>query len=150
MVRDRAYLNSGVSNPAVITTDQSELRLKVRQERRSELAFEGRRYMDLIRWRLAEKAITGPLLGMLSVSTDSNVNITPSGPLMDEVVVPGLWFWGITPEIDENGLPDFSALLAAGLSRSLNSQSFPERQYLWPIPAEERLLNSNLTQNSGY
>lgn len=149
-VRDRAYANAAVSNPAITTTDQSELRLKVRQERRSEFAFEDRRYMDLIRWRLAEKAISGSLLGMLNVSTDGDVSVPPSGPLVDDVVSQGLWFWGMTPEIDEDGLPNFDALLNAGLCRPLNSISFPERQYLWPIPASERLLNPNLTQNPGY
>ena len=69
-VRDRAYANSGVTNPAITATDQAELRLKVRNERRMEFAFEGRRYMDIIRWRLAGKAISGSLLGMLNVATD--------------------------------------------------------------------------------
>lgn len=149
-VRDRAYANSGIPNPAVTTTDQEELRRKVRNERRAELAFEGRRYMDLIRWRLAEKALTGTSYGMLNVATDGNVTVPPTGPLMDNVVNPGLWFWGMKPEVDEDGLPDFSALLNAGLCRSLNTINFPERQYLWPIPASERLLNPNLTQNTGY
>jgi hypothetical protein len=149
-VRDRAYANSGKLNPTVTTTDQNELRYKVRNERRAELAFEGRRYMDLIRWRLAEKALTGNSYGMLNVATDGNVTVPPTGPLMDNVVNPGLWFWGMKPEVDEDGLPDFSALLNAGLCRSLNTINFPERQYLWPIPASERLLNPNLTQNTGY
>ena len=150
MVRDRAYANSGLTTPLITTMDQSELRLKIRQERRSEFAFEGRRYMDLIRWNLAEKALTGVLLGMLDVANDGDVTLPPTGPLIDEVVNPGLWFWGMTPEIDEDGLPDFTALLDAGLCRSLNLINFPNNQYLWPIPAEERLLNSNLTQNPGY
>ena len=150
MVRDRAYANSGLANPSITTTVQSELRFKVRNERRSEFAFEGRRYMDLIRWRLAGKAMSGPIPGMLNVGINSDVTVAPTGPLIDQVVTPGLWFWGLTPEIDEDGLPDFTALLDAGLCRVLNIQSFPERQYLWPIPAEERLLNTNLTQNTGY
>lgn len=149
-VRDRAYANSGLTNPAITVTDQAELRLKVRNERRMEFAFEGRRYMDIIRWQLAEKAISGSLLGLLNVSTDGDVTVPPTGPLMDNVVTPGLWFWGLTPEIDEDGLPNFQTLLDANLCRSLNILSFPERQYLWPIPAEERQLNPNLTQNEGY
>ena len=69
---------------------------------------------------------------------------------MDNVVTPELWFWGLTPAIDEDGLPDFQALLDANLCRPLNTLNFPEKQYLWPIPAEERQLNPNLTQNEGY
>ncbi len=149
-VRDRAYANSPYTNPEVVTTDQAELRLKVRNERRSEFAFEARRYMDLIRWELAEKAMTGPIPGLLNVAIDIDPNVAPTGALMDNVVDPGLWFWGLTPEIDDDGLPDFTALFDAGLCRALSVQNFPARQYLWPIPAEERLLNTNLSQNQGY
>ncbi|KKN18011.1 hypothetical protein LCGC14_0960000, partial [marine sediment metagenome] len=149
-VRDRAYAGSGIENPAIATTNQDELRLKVRNERRMELAFEGRRYMDLIRWRLAEKALSTPIVGMVIVNTDGEVTQPATGALIDNVVNPGLWFWGLTPEIDEDGLPDFTALLNAGLAQTVNIRNFPERQYLWPIPAEDRLLNPNLTQNEGY
>lgn len=149
-VRDRAYANSSFVNPEITTTNQEELRYKVRNERRAELAFEGRRYMDLIRWKLAEKALTGFTYGLLNVTADANTDVAPSGPLMSDLVDKGLWFWGETPEIDEDGLPDFTELLNAGYCRTLNVITFPERQYLFPIPEEDRLLNPNLTQNSGY
>ncbi|QDO95213.1 RagB/SusD family nutrient uptake outer membrane protein [Formosa sediminum] len=149
-VRDRAYANSPFENPRITTTDQEELRYKVRNERRAELAFEGRRYMDLIRWRLAEKALTGYTYGLLNVTVDTNINVAPTGPLMDNLVNKDLWFWGQTPEIDEDGLPDFTGLLNAGYCRTLNEIIFPERQYLFPIPEQDILLNPNLTQNPGY
>ncbi|SFT08052.1 Starch-binding associating with outer membrane [Zhouia amylolytica] len=149
-VRARAYANSGTPYPQVTTTDQEELRLIVRTERRMELAFEGLRYMDLIRWKLADKVLTGNLIGMLNVSTNANADVQPTGPLMDVIVNPDLYFWPIVPEIDEDGLPDFSEFLELGYARSLNQISFPGRQYLWPIPAAERRINENLTQNEGY
>ena len=34
---------------------QSEMREKLRHERRIELAFEGLRYYDIIRWRIGDK-----------------------------------------------------------------------------------------------
>ena len=58
-VRARAYGVDAANvamYPAVTTTDQTELRKTVRIERRMELANEGLRYMDLIRWKLASKA----------------------------------------------------------------------------------------------
>src|SRR5690606_21251609 len=119
-------------------------------ERRSELAFEGLRYMDLIRWRLADKVLSGNVYGLLNVAASANVNTAPTGDLMDHVVDPGLWFWGAIPEIDENGIPDFDHLYENNLCEVLNIMSFPERQYLWPIPADELLLNTNLKQNPGY
>lgn len=149
-VRKRAYANSGIETPLVSTLDQQELRLKVRNERRVELAGEGLRYMDLIRWRIAHKAIQGNLYGLANVVVSTDVNVAPSGPLMDNVVSKGLWFWGMPPTIDEEGLPHFDHLYEAGLCRVLNVMNFPERQYLWPIPAKELLLNPNLKQNPGY
>lgn len=149
-VRARAYANSTFSNPEITVTDQNELRYKVRNERRSEFVLEGLRYMDLIRWRLADKALSRNIYGMLNVDSNANVNVAPTGKLMDVIVEPGLWFWGLTPEIDEDGLPRFDNLLDAGMIRVLNTMSFPERQYLWPIPQDEILLNDNLTQNPGY
>ena len=98
-VRDRAYADSNFSNPAVTTTDQAELRYIVRNERRAEFANEGLRYMDLIRWRLAEKVLSGKTYGMANI-----------GSIVEDVVEPGLWFWGMTPEIDEDGIADFDPL----------------------------------------
>ena len=150
MVRDRAYAHSTFSNPEVKTLEQQELRYIVRNERRVELAMEGLRYMDLIRWRLAEKAMSANIYGMLNIDSNTNVDVEPEGELMDKVVNPGLWFWGITPEIDKDGIAHFDALYEAGLCRILNTMSFSEKQYLWPIPHEEILLNENLEQNPGY
>jgi len=138
-VRDRAYANSSFSNPTVVATNQAKLRYIVRNERRAEFALEGLRYMDLIRWRLAKKAMTGHTYGMLTL-----------GDLGTNVVDLDLWFWGMTPEIDEDGMADFDALVSAGLARTLNVIEFPDRQYLFPIPAADVLLAPNLVQNEGY
>lgn len=151
-VRDRAYANSNFSNPVVTTKDQSKLRYIIRNERRSEFAFEWLRYMDLIRWNLAHELLDGgKTYGLAAISANANPNrIQTSSNLIRNVVNPGNWFWGLTPQIDENGNADFEPLLAAGLCRQLTESSFPTHQYLWPIPAEERRLNPNLTQNTGY
>lgn len=138
-VRDRAYTGSDFTNPTVTTTDQTELRYILRNERRAEFAHEGLRYMDLIRWRLAEKVLTGNTYGMANI-----------GSIIDNVVTPGLWFWGMTPEIDSDGVADFKPLVDAGLARTLNEIHFPSHQYLWPIPSADVLLNPSLSQNEGY
>lgn len=143
MVRARAYgvdVGSTSDYPAVTETDQAALRKILRMERRMELSFEGQRYMDLIRWRIAEKALNNPIYGMLDVAD-----------LRAKVVNPGLWFFPDTPEIDENGIPDLSPMYNAGLIRRLAIRKFDAtRQYLWPIPTKEVLINSNLEQNPGY
>ncbi|WP_235298707.1 RagB/SusD family nutrient uptake outer membrane protein [Portibacter marinus] len=139
-VRDRAYAQSSFTNPAVTTTNQEELRYIIRNERRAELAFEGLRYMDLIRWRLAHEVLSGHTYGMLDVAD-----------LKAKVVDEGLWFWALTPEIDENGFANFNPLIEAGYARTLNVIDFPQRQYLFPIPSEEILLAPGLAPNNeGY
>ncbi len=142
-VRARAY---GVkredtdSYPAITTQDKDELRKMIRFERRMEFAFEGLRYMDLIRWRIAGKALNTRMYGMLDPE-----------PLIENVVKRGLWFFPGVPEIDENGIADFSEMASAGLIKLLAERKFDAtKQYLWPIPTKEILINENLKQNPGY
>ncbi|MDR3140676.1 MAG: RagB/SusD family nutrient uptake outer membrane protein [Tannerellaceae bacterium] len=142
-VRARAY---GVSPeetdkyPAVTETGQSILRKIIRIERRMELAWEGLRYMDLIRWKIAEKALNRGSYGMLDVAE-----------LKTNVYDKGLWFFAETPQIDEDGLADFAPLYQAGYAKLLTNRLFDaSRQYLWPIPSKEIIINSNIQQNPGY
>lgn len=151
-VRERAYANSSFTTPLVTTTNQAKLRYIIRNERRSELAFERLRYMDLIRWKLADVIMDGgENYGLAQITANASPNVVQAdSDLMVKVVNPGNWFWGMTPQLDENGVADFKPLSDAGLCQLLSTSSFPERQYLWPIPANERRLNQNLTQNFGY
>tara|TARA_R110000796_G_scaffold104102_1_gene213702 strand:- start:43047 stop:44720 length:1674 start_codon:yes stop_codon:yes gene_type:complete len=51
--------------PDLITgLGQSEMRDKIRNERRIELAFEEHRFFDIRRWGIAESLLNGPLYGM--------------------------------------------------------------------------------------
>ncbi len=138
MVRARAYkvdyTDTG-SYPAVTTTDVSELRSIVRVERRMEFAHEGLRYMDIIRWGIADEVLNTNIYGHLDYAE-----------LKDKVLDPDLWFLPGIPEIDENGTPNFDPLYDAGLIKQLAVRSFPERQYVWPIPSSEILINDNLNQ----
>ena len=142
-VRARAY---GVDKsqtdayPAITTTSQTELRRILRIERRMEFAYEGLRYMDLVRWRLASKALTNKSYGLLY----------PASLLIEKVTSQGGWFWPSTPTIDEDGVPDFTAMEQAGQISVLSQRSWDDRQYLWPIPTKEILINENLVQNPGY
>jgi hypothetical protein len=126
--------------PAVAALPQARFRKILRMERRSELAWENRRFFDLIRWRIAEKALTRPIYGMLDVAK-----------LKTQVVDKGLWFFPGTPSIDEDGIPDYSEMYKANLIKILAERKFDKtRQYLWPIPSKEILINQNLVQNPNY
>lgn len=141
-VRARAYgVEAGNTQayPAVRLEAQEAMRKLVRTERRMEFALEGIRYMDIIRWQLAEKVLNKVNYGMLDVDD-----------LRAKVVKPGLWFFPQVPAIDEDGLADFSAMYNAGLIKQIAVRKFdPSRQYLWPIPTNE-VLTSGLKQNPNY
>lgn len=144
MVRSRAYgvdYTATSSYPFVTETDQVKLRKILRIERRMEFAWENDlRYNDLIRWRLAGKILTKPDYGLLDVAE-----------LKTKVVKPGLWFFPETPSVDEDGSPDFTSMYNKGLINLLSKRAFDiSKQYLWPIPTTEILINKNLTQNPGY
>ena len=141
-VRARAYkvkVSETSLYPAVTTTDQSELRRIVRVERRMEFAREGLRYNDIIRWRIAEKVLNTPHYGLLDPAKLKNL------------VEQGLWFFPETPQIDEDGIADFKPLYDKGWVKKIVERSFnADRQYLWPIPTKEILINKNITQNPNY
>lgn len=142
-VRARAYgVGTGdtESYPSVVTTDQEELRNTIRVERRMEFAFEGNRYKDIIRWEIAEKVLNRPNYGMLDPVE-----------LQEKVIARDGWFFPIIPEIDEDGSADFSELASQGLIKQLTNRKFDAgKQYLWPIPTKEVLINENINQNPGY
>lgn len=135
-VRARAYgvsVGQTGSYPAVTTTNAGELRKIIRRERRVEFVREGLRYMDLIRWKLAEKALTKPVIGLPDPASQNRLK----------------WpFPGITP-IDEDGIPDYSGF--GSDVKIIAQRTFDKnKQYLWPIPSIERRVNPNLTQNPNY
>lgn len=134
-VRSRAYKTTvdALNYPAVTTTDKDKLRTIIKRERRIEFAREGLRYMDLIRWRIAEFALTKPVLGI------------PDAENQDR----NKWPFPGVPQIDENGIPDYSAMIND--CKVLGKRNFnKDRQYLWPIPGKELLVNPNIAQNYGY
>ncbi len=142
-VRARAYgvdVSSTTEYPAFTILSQDSMRYQLRVERRMELAGENLRFADLIRWRLSEVVMKKKQYGMLYPATDC----------LEKVVNTGNWFWPITPDIDENGCPDFTKMEATGLIQVLSQRQWDDRQYLWPIPAKEIQINKNITQNAGY
>lgn len=142
-VRARAY---GVDYrltskyPAVTTTDQAEFRANVRIERRMELAWENHRFFDLIRWRVAEKACTKPMVGL-------NIDLLKKA---DETN----WFFPVEPipTVDESGIVDLrNTILDKNCFYQVAFGVFDgSKQYLFPFPADELIVCPNLVQNENY
>ncbi len=162
LVRERGYKGSKVTYPRVVTTSQADLRKIIRMERRSEFAFEGIRYRDLLRWRIAEKSHNKPMYYLSRAwsnsaswngKTGSASNITLASEFLailknwDD----GNFPIGGVPSIDQDGLPTLAPMETAGYITTFYKMSFDaKKNYLWPIPADDILVNSNLTQNNGY
>lgn len=113
---------------------QEQARLKVRHERKVELAFEGFRYMDLRRWNWAEKYTNTPVLGR---------------PFKG-----GFADW---PKVafDANGEPVYDVdnyePHPSTDYRVVETRLFIKGKHdLWPIPQLEIDMNPNLVQNPKY
>lgn len=104
-----------------VTANALNMRDEIRRERRVELAQEGFRYWDLIRWKIAETELVKPVLGNFYFKSEfaaATVNLTP-----DNII-----------------------LVQAASFRKFD----PARDYLWPFPINEIALNPKLNQNAGW
>lgn len=115
-VRSRA----SVDMPPITETNENSLRRILRNERRVELAFEGIRYWDLLRWKTAEKVLNDDFYGAPYPNAD-NIR-SKNGEGLDPY-----YRWYVT-------------------TRNFR----PNVDYLWPIPQSEININPNLEQNPGY
>jgi hypothetical protein len=135
-VRARAYgvaVAQTTAYPSISTLVPAELKKIVRRERRVEFVREGLRYMDLIRWQLAEKILVKPVIGL------------PDPAVQNRAKWP---FPGVTP-LDNDGVADYAGF-GTDVKVLITRKFDKSRQYLWPIPAVERRVNPTITQNPNY
>lgn len=103
---------------------QEAIRKAVRKERRVELAFEGFRYFDVLRWGIAEQELNHTFTGV-KLSDDPNApNYRGSGTSASPV--------------DENMYYQFE------------KRSWDKHNRYFPIPQSDINVNKNLKQNEGY
>ena len=142
-VRARAYkckVEETTKYPAVTETDQAELRRIIRNERRCELAWENRRWFDLVRWRACGTALTTPIY-----------DLNKAHLLENEAT--GYWIFpkDFRPTMRPDSTMDLSELENyPNYCHVAVTRAFAERQYLYPIPMTDRTICYNLTQNPGY
>ncbi len=156
-LRERAYSGTGLTYPQATIDTQSAMRTMVRTERFIELAWEGHRYADLIRWKLAETVYNRPSYYLRrawsgSTSWDGNVaSVSDEYRQLIQNWEDGNYPIGGIPEIDENGVADVSYMVPAGYIVVASERIFDaERDYLWPVPDADRLINENLDQNPNW
>lgn len=106
---------------------KDELMALVKNERRIELANEGIRYLDIIRWKDAEK-----------------------NPVTDGVGLNGK-LYGAYMRLDGVGKGDATVEVDGAPRRFVEDRVFnASKNYLLPVPQGERDLNPNLSQNPGW
>ncbi|MDR1153467.1 MAG: RagB/SusD family nutrient uptake outer membrane protein [Bacteroidales bacterium] len=121
----------------------SPLLREIRRERRVEMAMEGLRREDLVRWK-AGKLMEVPMRGMKFTAEKQKLydgtntgkaKNAPKAILNDDVFVDSEGFiigYPKSPEISNGTL------------------KWEDRYYYWPIPLRELKLNANLTQSPGW
>jgi hypothetical protein len=105
-VRNRAHM-PGVNETFALNgwpLDQSTLRTFIRHERRIELAGEGHRYFDILRWKIGQQALSGPIYTLDASQGLSDIDVAN----------------GKTNKYPKTKLED----------RHFNNDKF----YVWPIP----------------
>src|SRR5699024_1166205 len=124
-------LNVGYTDPNWKFPELTPIINEIRRERRVELALEGFRYDDLMRWAAADEVIQGKrwkgarrIKGVSFPELEGKIEGVP---------------------VDENNYIDrYQNSIKEGFS-------FDEsRDYLYPIPTEELTKNDNLDQNPGW
>ncbi len=123
-LRTRVGMATKLTN-AFVTTNNLDMREEIRRERTVELALEGFRYDDLIRWKTAEIVLPKEILGAKFIAAD----------------------W---PGTNPNTLNlNANAVLITEPASTRKFQA--NRDYLYPVPLNEiSLSGGNVTQNPNW
>jgi hypothetical protein len=146
------YLSSEQYGYTNVTGPNKGVILEIRRERGVELAQEGFRLADLVRWREGE-CINQSFYGMyfpgageydLTGDGKADVRLYPKGekPANDMVNIEIGSDTGVLLSNDTYGYLDHHKNVAHSFDES--------RDYYYPIPTKERSLNPNLKQNPGW
>ncbi|MDB5229394.1 MAG: RagB/SusD domain protein [Chitinophagaceae bacterium] len=123
-LRTRAGFAPKLTN-AFVTANSLDMREEIRRERTIELALEGFRYDDLIRWKLAENILPKELLGAKFIAAD----------------------WPGTSPATLKLNSDNVLIVEAASTRRFQAN----RDYLYPVPLNEIALSGgNVTQNPNW
>jgi hypothetical protein len=141
---EKQYPHVGGTNKGVI--------LEIRRERRIELVMESFRWDDMMRWKEGAtfteqfKGMYFPGLGNYDLDGDEEIDVClydGDRPVIEGRAVQYLKLNGdVTLENGQSG--------CIVVNPHINKVWDEEKDYLHPIPIQERLLNPNLTQNKGW
>ncbi len=110
-IRERAGIDPGSDNLYGLKTNMTkeEMREVIRSERRVELAFEGFRFWDIRRWKIAPAVMAREMHGMEVRRTASGTSTFTEFPVVTNVFRDAMYFWpiplleiGRSPELIQN------------------------------------------------
>ncbi|MDR2920135.1 MAG: RagB/SusD family nutrient uptake outer membrane protein [Tannerella sp.] len=146
LLRDRVEMSHLTVSPEVDANAVnygytiSPLLYEIRRERRIELADEGFRWDDIVRWK-AGKLLENPKTFLGMRVTPEVAALYPTGTFYGENGV---------QTVNYNGKDLIRPYAGKGLDDTGRKWTANDKRYLEPIPLEELTLNSNLTQNPGW
>ena len=149
-----AYLQAnyfpGISDPVI---------LEIRRERAIELAWEGLRFPDLIRWKRGE-LLTMPWNGFYVPATNTPMELNGDGK--NDVLfysgtapspISGVTFVNVSPTLSNGSVnPQRLSNGTSGEISWLNNvtRKWEDKKYLYPIPTGDLQINPKLGQNPGW
>jgi len=140
----------GISNPSI---------LEIRRERGIELAWEGLRFADLMRWKrgdLLTQTWNGFYVPALNTPMDLNEDgkndvLFYSGTA--PAAIAGVTFINVSPTLSNGSVnPQRLSNATFGEITWLNNavRKWEDKKYLYPIPTADLLINPKLGQNPGW
>jgi starch-binding outer membrane protein, SusD/RagB family len=141
------YLASQYTN---VTGANKGVILEIRRERRIELIRENFRYNDIMRWKEGH-LFSIPFLGMYFPSIGS-FDLDKDG-VIDVVIYEGTKPTAVGPQYLKLGTNIFLSNGKSGyvITNPTLTKKFDEtKDYLYPLPVQQLLLNPNLKQNPGW
>ena len=107
-----------------------DLETELHRERRVEMAMDGMRYFDVLRWKEGEKMLGKAMVGPSLTVCMNDLGANP---------------------FTNNGTDEFGDIIYEKSTAEGGIDHFnPSRHYLWPVPYAERVKNPDLGQNPGW
>lgn len=167
-LRSRAGITGGLTaKPTVLDTYMHDkyfpditdpVIMEIRRERGIELALEGHRFTDLIRWKHGELMLqswNGIYVPALDVPMDLTGDGVPDVCFYYNLPanqIPGVTYVNVNPKLGNSVNPQQLSHGNYGEVKWLDNvqREWGDYKYLYPIPYNEMQLNPNLVQNKGW
>lgn len=136
LIRDRAGI-APLTNLLVSTNGLNMLN-EIRRERTVELYMEDNNHWnDIRRWNTATTLLNAPLIGYVIGGTEYETNTALFNPANA--------IYGFKADY-----PSGKGPVKAMIIDPLSTRKYSIKNYLWPLPVNETVINTNLKQNPGW